>query len=170
MEKRTVVGGVVKITELKQSENGSQYLFLTLAKNYSKKVGETWEEVGTSFIPVTVNGNTAVKLAESNIALGDRLIVSGHVFGRVRPAYNEYPETFEEYIIAEEVGILIGYGQSVDGVIRGKANKEGSQKTKTAKPQAPKTPKKQEAKKVDDFEETPDDFFNDTDDFDDIAF
>lgn len=167
MEKRTVIGGVVKITELKQSENGNQYLFLTLAKNYSKKVEENWKDIGTSYIPVTVSGNTAAKLAESNIVPGDRLIISGHVFGRVRPAYNEYPETFEEYIVAEEVGVLIGYGQSVDGVIRGKSNKTSKQKPKEAKPQSQK---KQENKKIDDFEDTPDDFFNDTDDFDDIAF
>ena len=125
---QTFEASLVKMGELRLSSSGTEYMFLTLARNYNEKQGDDWVSTGEVFINATAFGSVARSLAHSNIPLGTTLLVSGTLQGRKRDAYTdkqgiEHPAHFEEGVLIDAVGVSLSRNQVVNS---SRINKNGA--------------------------------------------
>lgn len=109
----TFNGGLVFKGELMESSNGdrtTKYIRIRLARNYSKRQPDgSYKDIGTTFVNATAFNGIAEAIAASDIPLGTQMFVTGSLNGNVRPAYEkdgvQYPESFEEQLNIESIGV-----------------------------------------------------------------
>lgn len=142
---QTFEASLVKLGELRSSNSGTEYMFLTLARNYNEKQGNDWVSTGELFINATAFGAVARSLAHSNIPLGTTLLVTGTLQGRKREAYTdkqgvEHPARFEEGLLIDAVGVSLSRNQAVSTSRIGKdgvAQQQAPQRVAQATPSRP---------------------------------
>lgn len=132
---------LVKDPELRTLQSGTAVLNMRAAYNTSKKVGDSWEDVG-NFLDVIVWGRQAENLARS-LKKGSRVAVRGELALREWADQNGNKRMSPE-LTADFVGYLDpkGDGPTGGGPTQGGGQAQGGQRAaaRPATPAAPATP------------------------------
>lgn len=131
----TFTGGLVRKGKL-QSKDGKNFIFLTLAKTYSKKQADgTYQDVFTDYVSCSASGRLAENIARAEFPRGTRLLATGTLDGRIAQAYTNkngelVPEHGEEVLYLENLAPDLSIGNVVVSVTRPESH--GTQATSTS--------------------------------------
>lgn len=137
----TFIGGLVRKGKL-QSKDGKNFIFLTLAKTYSKKQTDgTYKEVYTEYVSCSASGRLAENIARAEFPLGTRLLATGTLDGRIAQTYTNkngevVPEHGEEVLYLENLSPDLSIGNVVVSVTRPESNGTQVTSTSTSAPQS----------------------------------
>lgn len=175
----TFEGSLVRKNDLREGKNGSKFMHISVARNYSKFNEETkeWEEIGTIFQDAVLFGKLAENFEASDMQPGSRLVISGRLNGDPARSYvNKEGVTVEvpasESIVVDHIGVSFGAWQQPRLPERGSRSQTSStSQSSTKKPKQEELPEDFDVTEnlEDDFSDFDGDLFSD-DSSDDDGF
>lgn len=106
-------GSLVKKGELRKSKNSdNKFMYITVAKNYSRydEDKKEWDNYGTIFVDCLISGRVAENFDASNVKAGDNLIIAGRYKFEDERSFtskngNEVNVAATESVIVDEIGM-----------------------------------------------------------------